>query len=137
MPLEVALDAQRQVQVFSGVSVPATDFHQETAAERAKGAGDVVDQVPFGQADLRHVDRQQILQRLHGCHPRAPDIAHPQATGDRRYRGVLEVPYDGGDHVVVEGCITIERHDDFTAGQRQAGVEGRHPSAPLPFGDRP
>ncbi|MNO92314.1 hypothetical protein D3C76_838850 [compost metagenome] len=137
MPLEVTLDAQRQVQILRGVRVPATDFHQETATERAKGPGNVIDQVPFGQTDFRHMDRQQVLQRLHRCHPGTPDIAHTQATGYRRHLRVLEMPHDGSDHVVVEGCIAIERHHDFAAGKRQAGVEGRHPATPLPFGDRP
>ena len=120
MAPKVFLDAQGHIEVLRGAAVPAPDAPHEIGAEHPEGPRDVVDGVELVEPDAARMDSQHVLQGLKTGRQGMAGVAHPQIARDGHDAGFDEVSNGTCHHVVIEGGIAIDGHDD---------VAGRGPKA--------
>src|SRR2546430_10991157 len=128
------LDAERQVEIFGRAAVPAADAPQEVAAEDAERAGDVVYETEGIEARATQVYRERVLEGLEARHEAAAGVAGAQVSRHRDDVLIGEVPYGVPHHVVVEGGVAVEGHDDLAGSQREPLVHARATPAALQLG---
>src|SRR2546430_8900325 len=114
------LDAERQVEIFGRAAVPAADAPQEVAAEDAERAGDVVHEIEGIEARAAQVYRERVLEGLQARHEAAAGVAGAQVPRHRDDVLIGEVPYGVPHHVVVEGGVAVEGHDDLAGRDRKS-----------------
>src|SRR2546429_9998630 len=129
------LDAERETEIRGRAAVPAAYAPQEVAAEDAERAGDVVDEIEGSQPRAAQVYRERVLEGLEARHEAAAGVAGAQVPRDRDDVLIGEVPYGVPHHVVVEGGVAVEGHDDLAASEREPLVQARDTPAALQLAD--
>src|SRR5205807_10098730 len=100
----------------------ALPISQEVATEDAERAGDVVDEIEGIEPGATQMYGERVLEGLEARHEAAAGVAHAQVPRDRDHIGIGEVPHGVPHHVVVEGGVAVEGHDNLAGSEREALV---------------
>ena len=99
------------------------DFFKESPSKNTECTGNIVNHIKFTQSHLTGVNGKQVFKALKSCDQILEHISDPQTAGNAHNVGIGKMKTGIANRIVVEGCIAVQSHNNFTACHIHSGVQ--------------